>query len=198
MIVTILTWQGRMQTTCWKDSDSLVVRALAADPNNELANYDVARSLLSEGRLDQAASHFQRILNVIPSNADLHSHINPAIVHTFLGNIFAQENLLDRALAEYRKAVDSDPGFADAHSNLGALLARQGNFSDAISEFEAALKIPPEDAGSHLRLATLLKKVGKYDLADFHYRRASELADQSTEVQNAVSQKPLATLKPDN
>ena len=41
--IVLLTWRGWLQTASWKNTDTLWSRTLAVDPNNEMANYYIAR-----------------------------------------------------------------------------------------------------------------------------------------------------------
>ncbi|HEX3729317.1 MAG TPA: tetratricopeptide repeat protein, partial [Opitutaceae bacterium] len=49
------------------------------------------------------------------------------------------------AIAEYRRAIELDPGEPRAHNNLGRALSEvPGQLSAAIAEYEAALKLRPD------------------------------------------------------
>ncbi len=53
---------------------------------------------------------------------------------------------IDGAIAEARKALDADPGFADALSYLGStLITRKGQFHEGLRELAKALQAAPDD-----------------------------------------------------
>lgn len=180
--IVLLTWRGWLQTASWKNTDTLWSRTLAVDPNNEMANYYVARSMQDSDRVDDAIKHYEKALASVQAGLGKHYGLSPAILHTRLGNAYAEKQLFDDALAQYRDAIASDANFADAHTNLAAILLQRGNIPEAIAECEKALAIPPEDAANHVRLGTLLRQAGRSQLAALHYRRALEIDPKSVEA----------------
>jgi Flp pilus assembly protein TadD len=175
ILIGLLTWCGRLQTSYWKNTQTLWEHTLAVDPRNELANYYMGQTLEATGQLNEAIAHFNTLLDSHRENATAHYAISSAIVRTRLGNIFAEQGHADAALAEYRQAIAFDGTLADAHSNAAAMLLRLGDLSGAIAELEKAVIIPPEDAASHIRLGSLLLQAGRAELAAQHYSRALEL-----------------------
>lgn len=178
--IVLLTWRGWLQTASWKNTDTLWSRTLAVDPNNEMANYYVARSMQDSDRVDDAIKHYEKALASVQAGSGKHYGLSPAILHARLGNAYAEKQLFDDALAQYRDAIASDANFADAHTNLAAILLQRGNIPEAIAECEKALAIPPEDAANHVRLGTLLRQAGRLQLAALHYRRALEIDPKSS------------------
>jgi len=191
-VLGLLVWRASIQTSYWKDTQSLWAHALAVAPDNDVANYNVAEQLRSENRPDEAIAHYQKALTASTPNRNNHTELNPAIIHNALGNALADAGRLDDALSQYRQAIESDPNFADAHSNIAIILGRRGKLAEAIGESEKALAIPPEDAVSHARLATFLVQSGRKDLALPHYLRALEIDPALREARNGVSERSRA------
>ena len=65
-------------------------------------------------------------------------------MHNLLGRAFAADGRIDEAIEHYTRALELEPGFADAHNNLGVLLARSGRLSEAATRFEEALRLRPD------------------------------------------------------
>jgi tetratricopeptide (TPR) repeat protein len=63
--------------------------------------------------------------------------------HFLLGQAYAQDGKVDRAIEEYRAALIHDPESALIHSKLAAEYLKKGSVSFAIEECERALKIDP-------------------------------------------------------
>jgi hypothetical protein len=57
----------------------------------------------------------------------------------------------------YRRALQRDPGYADAHINLGRLLHEAGEVHAALVHYRAALKVRPVDATAAFNLGVALE-----------------------------------------
>ncbi len=84
------------------------------------------------------------------------------------------EGRLDDALAAFRSAFASDPGFALAAYNIGVVLAQKGEVADAAESFRAAIRLRPGLSAAHLGLGLVLKVSGD-PAADTELRNARML-----------------------
>ena len=89
-----------------------------------------------------------------------------AMVHSNLGLALYDAGDYDRAVAEYRAAIDLAPGFALAHNNLAAALDRQGRLAEAERHYRAALRLAPRQLESQINLANLRARQGQADAVD--------------------------------
>jgi len=80
----------------------------------------------------------------------------------------------DDACAAYRRAIELDPGFADAHCNLGTVHFNRGQREAARTAYEAALAVDAGHLEANFNLANLLEEAGQRDRALVHYRAAVE------------------------
>jgi protein O-mannosyl-transferase len=188
LVIGLLTWRAAVQTSYWRNTESLWTHALDVAPDNDVAHYNIAEQLLAQNRVDDAIAHYEKAINAFPHDPAVHYQLNPAIIHNALGNALARKGLFDDALIHYREAAELENDFADAHSNIAAMLVRQGHLAEAIAEYEKAVALPPEDADSHVRLAALFLQSGRADLAIAHYRRALELEPASVVARAGLSQ----------
>jgi TolB-like protein/DNA-binding winged helix-turn-helix (wHTH) protein/tetratricopeptide (TPR) repeat protein len=74
-----------------------------------------------------------------------------------------------------QKALDLDPGLAEAHALLGRILKKQFQWADAEAEFKQALALNPNNSTAHLDYALWLMSHGRVDEALAWSRRAREL-----------------------
>jgi Tfp pilus assembly protein PilF len=58
--------------------------------------------------------------------------------HLNLGNAYLRMGKAEDAIAEYREALRTDPGYAAAHRNLAVALEKLGRMAEARAELEAA------------------------------------------------------------
>jgi len=95
--------------------------------------------------------------------------------HNRLGLLFERAGHLDRARAEYRKAVAAEPGTPLFHFNLASALARMGERAAAERAYREAIRLKPAYAEAHNDLANLLLELGRCHEAYREARRAVEI-----------------------
>jgi tetratricopeptide (TPR) repeat protein len=169
--ISAMTYLAWVQTSSWRNTETLWKHAVAVTPNNEVANYNLALVALDRDRIDEAIGHLESAL-AGRSDRETSSHLSPALLHNVLGIAFARKGRDEEAIAQYRKALELRDSFADAHTNLAAALWAKGDTSEAIEHFRKAKDVPPEDARSHLRLAIALERLGQTTEAISEYRRS--------------------------
>ncbi len=91
-----------------------------------------------------------------------------SISQSNLGAKFQIKEMLDKAIAEYKKAIKTNPKNASAHYNLvayhvnlGIDYERKGEFDKAIQEYKNALEINPNFLGARHNLGNILITLGK-------------------------------------
>lgn len=105
----------------------------------------------------------------------------PTIGHATAQDWYAYADQLESAdptAAEeaYRRAIDLDPGFAEAHVDLGRLLHAAGAVHDALEQYERARDLDPEDATTWFNLGVAYDDLRRDHDAVAAYRAAIDLA----------------------
>lgn len=77
-----------------------------------------------------------------------------------------QENKIEQAEVELRKALQLAPNFAPAHTELGKLLLRDGRLDVSIDSFRSAIRFDESDFEAHLNLGIAFLYLKKYDQAE--------------------------------
>jgi len=72
----------------------------------------------------------------------------------------------------YERALELDPGVADAHVNLGRQLHMAGELGRAEPHYREAARLDPDDPTPHFNLGVLLEEVGRREEAVHAYRQA--------------------------
>ncbi|MBL9174258.1 MAG: tetratricopeptide repeat protein, partial [Verrucomicrobiales bacterium] len=85
------------------------------------------------------------------------------------------ENSSPEALALLERAVQAQPGLAEAHHNLGVVLRLSGRLPEARSEFETALRLDARHPRTHEQLAFALASLGRLREAERYFALALEL-----------------------
>ncbi|WP_277558627.1 tetratricopeptide repeat protein [Ereboglobus sp. PH5-10] len=78
----------------------------------------------------------------VPGNARAHNN---------LGNLYAEKNMPERALAHCRRAIELNPNFAQAYNNYGYALAKLERHQEALAYYDKALGF--REHGSEIALA---------------------------------------------
>jgi tetratricopeptide (TPR) repeat protein len=103
----------------------------------------LARSLVREGRIDDARTQFRETAR--QSSNEVDRRYVDVLAHQWLGNSLQDLCYYDRAAVEYKEAVRLKPDYRAAHSELGNVYAQRGQMAQAIEEYEKALDAKPNE-----------------------------------------------------
>jgi Tfp pilus assembly protein PilF len=81
-------------------------------------------------------------------------------------------------MAAFQRAIELDPGYANAHRALGITLYREGRLQDAARAYERAIQLAPDDVAAHHNFGVLSQSQGKIEDAIAHYREALRFDDK--------------------
>jgi TolB-like protein/Flp pilus assembly protein TadD/tRNA A-37 threonylcarbamoyl transferase component Bud32 len=155
-------------------------RAIQSSPRVDVQAYEYflrGRQLFHQFRrksLEFAREMFAQAIAIDPGFARAYAGL--ADCHTFLyeKHEASEANLLE-ADAASRKALELDPGSAEAHAARGHALALAHRFEEARPEFEAAVRIAPWLFEAHYFLARACFAQGLLDEAAVHFRDAARV-----------------------
>jgi tetratricopeptide (TPR) repeat protein len=99
-----------------------------------------------------------------------------------LGNDLLEQGNVDAAMAQFRTALQLEPGLAENHANMGNALSQKGQIGEAITEYEKALAIEPALAEVHFNLGNALRQGERIVDTIAHYREALELKPDYAEA----------------
>jgi tetratricopeptide (TPR) repeat protein len=129
----------------------------------------VSRSLPKRG----AASAFADTAAVDPSSSS-------AWIER--GNALLDAGCVERAIADYSKALELDPQSAIAHNNRGVARAVAGEPREAIADYDCAVAIDPENACVYRNRGDACRELGDFERAIADYTRAAGLDPACAEV----------------
>ncbi|HUR27879.1 MAG TPA: tetratricopeptide repeat protein, partial [Planctomycetota bacterium] len=127
---------------------ALVPRRVLYGPNSSDEMGDLWLALLAQDeastkRLEQELARKDFFARKAGSELGVKLSPDSARAHMQLGSMLQAEGQLDRAAAEFRRALELDHECADAQFNLGVLAFGRQDMSSALKAFEAALAISP-------------------------------------------------------
>ncbi|MGH9330770.1 MAG: tetratricopeptide repeat protein [Vicinamibacterales bacterium] len=144
---------------------------LAAGRSSGAIHRGLGFAYLRAGQLDDAIRHLreaERLGGGDPEEA--------ALVHYNLGNAEAARGNRSEAIAQFERAIELQPGFAEAYNNLGVMRQSEGRLDEATRLYGRALAIKPAYAEAHNNLGVMLQAQGKLDEAIAHFREAVRLS----------------------
>lgn len=106
--------------------------------------------------------------------------------HQLKGQSFEAAGRTDEAIAEYRKALESNPQLRSVHFAIGNLYWRNANFDEAMQELTAELKLNPNDPETHYEIGDILFTQNKLDEAASHFLTALQFAPEMVEAHLAL------------
>lgn len=182
--LTVCTW---IEVGYWKDNVTLFERALEVTTRNNMAHNNLGNVLMQQGKLEEAAEHYQAALRISPGMTDARNN---------LGNVIFEMGGAGNAVEHYREALRLDPKNAGAHYNLGMALAKEGKLHEAIQHYQEALRLQPDNAKAHNNLGNALARSNRLDEAIEQYEIAKKLQPDLSEAYNNLGNVLLNQGKP--
>jgi len=124
-----------------------------AEPDNRGVAYMLGMALINDKQLDKGQEKIERILRDGDS----------AEAHAMMGTIYLTVTEYDKALNEFKRAVELNPKLPYVNSFYGQTLVRMGDTEEAMAAFRRELEINPNDFDSCLHMGVLLNKDQKLD-----------------------------------
>jgi tetratricopeptide (TPR) repeat protein len=174
-----------------------------------------AEALELQGKWDEAAMEYRRILEINPMLPGIHASLGRALLSKqnasptevnqarknfeeeleidprnptaeyVLGQLAADSNDSSAAIQHFQRATKLDMGFAEAYLGLGTSLNSAKRFPEAIIALEAYEKLAPDSPTGHYQLAFAYAGAGRRDDAN----REAALQRQTAEELEAVKRK---------
>jgi tetratricopeptide (TPR) repeat protein len=186
-IVMALSWRSFVQTSYWKNPETLWNHTLAVSPSNDMAHTNLGYLSLRRGEWDQAISHFEKALEIRSSHPFALYKRGGALIESNLAGAFAQKGMLEDAIDHYERAAKLRPDYGDVYLNLGSILFGQGRTDEAIALLRKAATVQPEDGGFHTILGGTFLKKGLRNDAIAEYELAARVSPQDPLPRNNLA-----------
>lgn len=159
-------------------------------PQSAQAHELNAESLEMQGKWDQAAKEYERVLQQNPNAPGIHFRLgrlllskpNPgpdmaeqakkefeaelkidptnAGAEYVLGELARESQQWPEAVQHFSRAAKLDAGFGDAYLGLGQSLISSQKYEEALAPLETAVKLEPQNPAAHYLLATAYSRTG--------------------------------------
>lgn len=107
-------------------------------------------------------------------------------IHNNLGDVYARQGDMQKAVEEFQKAIAINPNYADAYHNLANTYEQMGQLDPAIENYRKALEINPQLWQSYQNLAAIYFNAGQFDLAVDNMKKALEINPTDPKLQEAL------------
>jgi tetratricopeptide (TPR) repeat protein len=173
-VLMVASWR---QIGYWRDTVTLLKRAVEVTGANYMAYNNIGQGLLVAGKAREAVENFKKSLEINPRSA---------IAHFNLGLALAGQDRLKEALGSCAEAVRLKPDFAEAYNCQGKTQLRLGKPDQAVLNYQQAIKIDPTYAEAYNNLGNALFRLGKNDQALASYQQAITIDPADAEAHNSL------------
>jgi Flp pilus assembly protein TadD len=178
IVLAALMVCASIQTSYWRNSESLWTHTLACTSDNYVAHNNLASVLARQGRVVEAIAHYQTALQINPHYAEAHNGF---------GILLAQQGQSAEAIRHFQKALEIKPDFAAAHNDLGNALADQGRYAEAIEHYQRTIEIEPDYAEAHFNWGNVLAIQGRYAEAIKQFQLALQINPDDVNARNSLA-----------
>ena len=164
-------------------------------PSSPEAETLIAEAFQAQGKWDDAAAQYRKILEQNPNQPGIHYQlgrillskpldptvteeatkefeaelkINPTspAAEFMLGDLASRNQKADQAIEHFSRATQFDAGLAEAYLGLGMALNAAGKYSEAITPLKKYTDMDPSDPAGYYQLATAYARTGNKSEAD--------------------------------
>jgi tetratricopeptide (TPR) repeat protein len=171
LVISALSFCAWVQTSYWRDSETLFRHALAVTVNNDVAENNLGIVFLGQGKVDDAISLLQAAVDLRPDNSPAHENLAKALL---------QKGQVTDALIHYRKLLELQPDNIEVHNIVGTVLTQQGRVGEGVEEWQKVLAIQPDNGNAMSNLAWVFATSPDQSFRDGP--KAVELAEQALRI----------------
>jgi Flp pilus assembly protein TadD len=220
-VVALLAFEANGYAVAYSNEATLWGYTVEHNPDDWMAQDNLAKALLLLHRPEEAAPHFEASIQLRPDRAQTHLNLGDALVqmgripegiaefdqalrlsptdpaiHNQKGVALLQAGRIPEALAQFEQAVKLRPTYVIALDNLGTALAQSGRLPEALDRFAAALKIVPDDVQTLDNYGSALLQSGLAAEALAAFQHALRLDPPDPKALAAIEKlQPAATAK---
>ena len=115
-------------------------------------------------------------------------NIRAAIATMREGLTCHEQNDIEGALLNYKKALTHNPKFSEAYNAIGVALRDLNDTQNALDSFHMAIALKPDHAGAHFNAGDILLSQGKYIEAAKWFQNTINLDPQHVDAYNKLGQ----------
>lgn len=173
--VTPETWYFRLgyieeKFEQWTEAVSNYREALRLNPRHTDTLNNLSELFLRRGNYPEALDLCQQLIALDPAEEKTYRNR--------MGRVYYAQREMEKAIAEYQRAIDLDPGTAANYYNMG-LAWKSIDPEKAIGYYQKAIELDPEDMDNRDNLTLLYINLGRYEEALRTSEEAGRVAPRS-------------------
>jgi len=173
-------------------------KAIDLDPAVAAVYLDRGVAYYNQGNFSQAMmdfnkavtlkpdDHFTRIISELTQAKDMGQSTHKVRPYINLGSAYYQQGDFIQALSNYNKAIEINPGCADAYYGRGNVYSQLGDLPQALSNYNKAIEIDPGYTDAYYNRGNAYAKQGDFAQALSNYDRAIEIKPRSPQIYNSI------------
>jgi tetratricopeptide (TPR) repeat protein len=174
--------EAAMEKKDWAAAERELRDAVAKDPKNYLAWFDLGLVLNQTRRRPEAIEAYRKSVAINPEVFE--STMNLGMLLAASGSAEAETFL--RAATQLKPAEKPEQGWARAWGVLGDVL-KEKDPAEALHAYAAAAKFDPKDPRPHLAAGAVLERQGNLPAAAAEFQKALELDLNSSEALDGLA-----------
>ncbi len=151
------------------------------DPDKVVALMNEGNALISAGKPDAALAKYNEALKFAENGEDPEVFFNRGIAYKVKGEI-------DKAAAEYERALEVTPKYAEALNNLGNIRKDQKQYDEAIRCLELSIEVFPDNPNTYNNLGTVFAMKGNFNKAALYFTKAVRLQPSYIDARQNLGQ----------
>lgn len=96
-----------------------------------------------------------------------------------LAEYYDSQGLFDKAIEEFKKAIECDPDMAVLYKNVGGIYGKQGRYDEAEKYLQKAISIDPNIYDAYNSLGAIYEKEGRLDKAEDALRKSIQVSPKN-------------------
>jgi len=167
----------------YPEATRVLQQAAALRPSLPDGWYELATIQMLAGDLTTALANFDRaceLQSADPKNQYAHCRC--------LGKLFARQNQPDKAIEQFRQAIEILPGNWEAHFELGGELDGANQLVEAAKEFGEAARLNPNYSRTHFNYAVVLAKQNRLEEAQAELETTLRMEPENKKAQDYLRQ----------
>jgi len=138
-------------------------------PDAYYIEFYLGRNLLELGRMDEALNHFNRALDMNPTEEDL------PYIYSYIGSCLKDLEQYREAIAILEKGAELDNTRPDIHNLLGFCHFKLEEYENAVAHFSKTVELNPASAIDYANLGVNYRRLAKTDEAIRYFELALSL-----------------------